>query len=399
MNNKLALLQPYPFEKLHALKSAVDAPANVSPIFLSIGEPKHPAPQFVCDELIANIHTLANYPLTRGGDALRQSIAQWLTKRFSLPENSIDANQHILPVNGTREAIFAFTQCAIGEANNPAVLMPNPFYQIYEGAAFLAGAEPVYLNTTAETNFLPDFSSVDETTWQRCQLLFLCSPGNPTGAVLKQDDLQQLIKLSDQYNFIIASDECYSEIYPDEDNPPTGLLEVAASMGRTDYKNCVVFHSLSKRSNLPGLRSGFIAGDASIMKKFLLYRTYHGCAMPLANQAASVKAWNDENHVLENRNLYRQKFDIFVKTLQPITDIKPAEASFYLWFKTPEDDESFAQKLFAQTNITVLPGSYLSRTVNGVNPGKGYVRMALVASIEECTEAANRLYAFLKNNY
>ena len=400
MNSKLSLLQPYPFEKLNALKSKVEAPKALSPILLSIGEPKHPAPQFVCDELTANINLLANYPLTRGNLELRQAISHWLSQRFGLKKGSLDPEQHVLPVNGTREALFAFAQCIVNASTDkPAVLMPNPFYQIYEGAALLAGAEPIYLNCTAENGFLPDFSSISEETWQRCQLLFICSPGNPTGAVINKDELSKLIDLADQYDFVIAADECYSEIYPDESNPPAGLLQIAAELGRTNFKNCVVFHSLSKRSNLPGLRSGFVAGDPQIMKKFLLYRTYHGCAMPLTHQAASTKAWADETHVIENRELYRKKFATVLKILKPVIDVSAPQASFYLWLKTPEDDESFAQKLYAQTNVTVLPGSYLSRVANGINPGKGYVRLALVANINECTEAAERIRNFISQNY
>ena len=400
MNSHLALLQPYPFEKLNALKSTVDAPKDLSPILLSIGEPKHPAPQFARDELIANLHTLANYPLTRGNPSLRQAITSWLSQRFSIKASLLDPDQHVLPVNGTREALFAFAQCIIdASADKPAVLMPNPFYQIYEGAALLAGADAVYLNCTAENHFLPDFSNISEQTWQRCQLLYICSPGNPTGAIIGKEELKKIIALSDKYDFVIAADECYSEIYSDEANPPIGLLEVAAEIGRTDFKNCVVFHSLSKRSNLPGLRSGFVAGDAQIIKKFLLYRTYHGCAMPLAAQAVSQKTWGDEIHVTQNRERYREKFDSVLQILKPVIDVSAPQASFYLWLKTPEDDEEFARKLFAQTNITVLPGSYLSRIANGINPGKGYVRMALVASLEECTEAAKRLRDFITQNY
>ncbi len=399
MNPKLALLQPYPFEKLNALKAAVTPPATLSAISLSIGEPKHPAPQFVCEELLANINTLANYPLTKGSDALRNAIARWLTQRFSLPHDALDPNSHILPVNGTREALFAFAQCVIDPSKQPSVLMPNPFYQIYEGAAYLAGAEPIFLNTTQDNGFIPDFSQVSADTWQRCQLLYICSPGNPTGAALKRPVFEQLIRLAKQHDFIIASDECYSEIYPDESSPPQGLLGTAAAMGHTNFEHCIVFHSLSKRSNLPGLRSGFVAGDAQIIKKFLLYRTYHGCAMPLANQAASEKAWSDENHVIENRQRYREKFDAVIKILSAVTEVTAPDASFYLWLKTLENDEIFAQKLFCQKHVTLLPGSYLSRSVNGINPGEGYVRLALVAQLDECIEAAQRIKEFIQENY
>ncbi len=392
MNPDLNQLHPYPFEKLAKLKAEITPPANLAHIALSIGEPKHPAPQFIADELTASLQGLAKYPIAKGLPELRQSIARWLSHRFQLPANSIDADQHIIPVNGTREALFAFAQAVVDRTNKPLVLTPNPFYQIYEGAAYLAGAEPYYLNCTAADNhYLPDFDAVSESTWQRCQLIYFCSPGNPTGAVIGRETWQKLIRLADKHDFIIASDECYSEIYPDERKPPIGLLQVAAEIGRTDYQRCVVFHSLSKRSNLPGMRSGFVAGDAEVLKKFLLYRTYHGSAMPPHHQAASIKAWGDEQHVLNNRNLYRQKFKAVLEILSNVMDVQQPDAGFYLWAKTPISETEFAQRLLAEQNVAVLPGSYLSRKAHGENPGSGYVRMALVAPLDECIDAANRI--------
>ena len=395
MNPELNRLHPYPFEKLSAIKAEVTPPEGLAHIALSIGEPKHPAPHFVTQALISHMHGLGNYPLTKGSVELRQSICGWLQRRFQLPAESLHVEQHVLPVTGTREALFAFAQAVIDRSSQPLVLMPNPFYQIYEGAALLAGAEPLYMNTTDATGLAPDFEAITEAQWQRCQLLYICSPGNPTGKVLDRETLQGLIKKSLQYDFVIASDECYSELYFDEAQPPLGLLQVAAEMGHTDYKNCVVFHSLSKRSNLPGLRSGFVAGDAGVLKKFLLYRTYHGCAMPPPTQSASITAWDDEEHVRANRDLYRAKFDAVLTILSPVMAVEKPDAGFYLWAKTPIDDALFAQQLFAAQNVTVLPGQYLSREADGTNPGQGYIRMALVATLEECVEAAERIKEFV----
>lgn len=397
MNHELQRLQPYPFEKLTALKNAVTPPAALPHIALSIGEPKHPAPAFVAQSLIDNMARLANYPTTKGLPELRQAISQWAEKRFSLTPGSLDAENNVLPVNGTREAIFAFTQAAVNRCDDALVLSPNPFYQIYEGAAYLAGAEPYYLNCAAENNFIPDYDAISADIWQRCQLLFLCSPSNPTGSVTDLATLKKLIALSDKYDFIIASDECYSEIYLDEAQPPVGLLQACAELGRDDYKNCIVMHSLSKRSNLPGLRSGFIAGDAALLGPFLQYRTYHGCSMPVQTQLASIAAWNDEAHVLDNRNQYRQKFDAVLEILSPVMDVKKPDASFYLWAPTPIADDAFAQGLFEQQNVTVLPGSYLSREKDNAVPGANYVRMALVATVEECVEAAKRIRAYVES--
>ena len=401
MNPDLQKLQPYPFEKLTKLKNAVTPPAELEHIALSIGEPKHPSPQFVLDVFTENMGRLANYPTTAGMPELRQAIADWATRRFKLQPGSLTAADNILPVNGTREAIFAFTQAAVARAPEgkatPLVVSPNPFYQIYEGAAYLAGAEPHFLNCTADNGFIPDFDTVDASVWERCQLLFLCSPSNPTGAVTDLETLKKLIDLADKYDFILASDECYSEIYLDEAQPPVGLLEACAVLGRHDFSRCIVFHSLSKRSNLPGLRSGFIAGDAACIKPLLSYRTYHGCAMSIPNQLASIAAWNDEAHVLENRDKYREKFQTVVDILSPVMDVKSPDASFYLWAKTPIADDQFAQGLFGQQNVTVLPGRYLSREVDGQVPGEGYVRMALVATTEECVEAAQRIRAYVES--
>lgn len=397
MNPALALLQPYPFEKLAHLKSQVSPPTDKSPIALSMGEPQHEAPEFILQALQQHRATIAKYPLTKGLLALRQGGCQWLSQRFQLPTVSLDPERHILPVNGTREALFALAQCVVQPGSGALVLMPNPFYQIYEGAALLAGAQPYFLNTTAETGFLPDFSAVPETVWQRCQLIFVCSPGNPTGAVVRREQWQQLLELSQRYQFVIAADECYSELYPDEDNPPQGLLNAARGYGLEDYQNCVVFHSLSKRSNVPGLRSGLVAGDAQIMAQFALYRTYHGCAMPYHHQQASILAWADEVHVQHNREQYRQKFAAVLAILNPVlpTALLAPEAGFYLWIPTPIADTDFAQRLYAQYHLTVLPGSYLSRVAHGINPGLHYIRVALVPPLAECILAAEAIKALL----
>jgi len=397
MNPNIQRLHSYPFEKLAKLKANVTENSALEHISLSIGEPKHTPPQFVLDELTKHLSTIAQYPLTKGTDALRESIAQWLSKRFHLQNTRIDAAKHVIPVNGTREALFAFAQAVIDPIERPLILSPNPFYQIYEGAAILSGAEIGFLNTTLENNFTPDLDDVSDETWKRCQLIYICTPGNPTGKVFSEAYLEKLIHLADKYDFIVASDECYSEIYPDENNPPPGLLEVAAKMGRDNFERCVVFHSLSKRSNLPGLRSGFVAGDAKILASFLKYRTYHGCAMPVPTQMASIAAWNDEIHVKNNRAMYRSKFESVLKILKPVMDVDQPDASFYLWPKTPINDEAFAQKLFAEQNITVLPGSYLSRVSDGVNAGENHIRIALVAEIENCIEAAKRIKHFIEN--
>ncbi|TIH09387.1 succinyldiaminopimelate transaminase [Pseudomonas leptonychotis] len=401
MNDALTQLQPYPFEKLRALLGSVQPPADMAPIALSIGEPKHRSPAFVAEALSANLDQLAVYPTTLGIAPLREAISNWCTRRFGLPAGTLNPAQHVLPVNGTREALFAFTQAVVQRSapgQEPGlVISPNPFYQIYEGAAFLAGAQPHYLPCLEEHGFNPDFAAVSDDVWQRCQILFLCSPGNPTGALIPVETLKKLIALADKFDFVIAADECYSELYFDEGNPPAGLLSACAELGRHDFKRCVVFHSLSKRSNLPGLRSGFVAGDAAILKSFLLYRTYHGCAMPVQTQLASVAAWNDEAHVKANRDLYREKFDAVLAILDGVLDVQRPDGGFYLWAKTPIDDETFTRELYAREHVTVVPGSYLSREVNGNNPGAGRVRMALVAPLAECVAAAERIRDFVKS--
>jgi N-succinyldiaminopimelate aminotransferase len=396
MNHALTQLQPYPFEKLRALLAGAQPPADKRPIALSIGEPKHKSPDFVARALADNLDQLAVYPTTLGIPALREAIAAWCERRFGVPGGWLDAARHVLPVNGTREALFAFTQAVVNRESKGLVVSPNPFYQIYEGAALLAGATPHYLPCLQEHGFNPDFDAVSDDVWQRCQILFLCSPGNPTGALIPLETLKKLIALADKFDFVIAADECYSELYFDEDNPPPGLLTACAELGRSDFARCVVFHSLSKRSNLPGLRSGFVAGDADILKSFLLYRTYHGCAMPVQTQLASVAAWNDEPHVRANRDLYREKFAAMLDILGPVLDVQRPDGGFYLWARTPGDDQSFTRELFAQQHVTVVPGSYLSREVAGENPGAGRVRLALVAPLAECVEAAERIRAYLQ---
>mgnify|MGYP000269700135 FL=1 len=401
MNKDLELLQPYPFEKLKQLFSDTNPPSELAHIPLSIGEPKHKSPAFVLQAITDNLDKISAYPTTKGLPELRQAIATWVEHRFNINEKAICAESQVLPVNGTREALFAFAQTVVNRSDvdsdkmPPIVISPNPFYQIYEGAAFLSGAQPVFLPCLEGNNFIPDYSAVPEETWQRCQLVYLCSPGNPTGSVTSSETLKQLIELSDKYDFIIASDECYSEIYQDETNPPVGLLEVCRQLGRSNFKNCVIFHSLSKRSNLPGLRSGFVAGDAEVLKRYLQYRTYHGCAMPAQHQLASIAAWSDEKHVQENRELYREKFAAVTRILNDVIPVSAPDASFYLWVKTPICDEQFSRELFDQQHVTVLPGKYLAREVDGINPGDHRVRMALVAPLENCIEAANRIKAFV----
>lgn len=396
MNPDLARLEPYPFEKLAALKAGLEPPADLGAIALSIGEPKHPTPDFITETLIAHLHLLSSYPTTRGLPLLRQAIADWLTRRFRLPAGSLDPERQILPLNGTREGLFALPQALVDRSRQPLVLMPNPFYQIYEGAALLAGAEPGYLPCLAEQGYLPDFSTVTADTWRRCQLLYLCSPGNPSGAVIPLATLQRLILLAEEFDFVIAADECYAELYDDEARPPVGLLQAAAALGHADYRRCLAFHSLSKRSNVPGLRSGFVAGDAELIERFFQYRTYHGCAMPVQHQHASLAAWRDEAHVVANRALYRAKFDAVLAILGEVLEVSRPAGGFYLWPRTPIPDPDFARGLFAASNVTVLPGSYLSRAVAGVDPGANRVRLALVAPLEECVEAAWRMRRYLE---
>lgn len=396
MNPDLAKLQPYPFEKLAALMGGSTPPQDLTPISLSIGEPKHPTPAFIAAAVRAQLGQLATYPSTRGLPQLREAIVHWLERRFQLPAGTLNPERQVLPVNGTREALFAFAQAVIDRERSAVVLMPNPFYQIYEGAALLAGAEPIYLPCTAATGFIPDFEAVPPDVWRRCQLLYLCSPGNPTGAVMPLRILQRLIKLAEQHDFVIAADECYSELYFDEAEPPVGLLQAAAAMGHLSYRRCVVFHSLSKRSNAPGLRSGFVAGDARIIERFALYRTYHGCAMPVQHQVASTLAWGDEDHVVANRALYREKFRRVLEILGDALPVAHPQGGFYLWPATPIDDRVFARGLFETEHVTVLPGSFLSREVAGENPGASRIRIALVAPPEECVDAAERLRRYLE---
>ncbi len=398
MNQAIEQLHPYPFEKLAKLKSGSGAGSDKMEIDLSMGEPKHSTPAFILDALSNNLKLAANYPKTKGIDELRVAIAAWLTKRFSLPATSMLADKHIIPVNGTREALFAFCQCIIDkQATDPLVLICNPFYQIYEGAALLAGATPWYVNCEAANDFQADYDSIPESVWQRCQLLYICSPNNPTGSVVELDTFRHLLELADEYDFVIAADECYSEIYLQEDQAPLGLLEAAARLGRSDYKRCLVFHSLSKRSNVPGMRSGFVAGDATLIAAFFKYRSYHGCAMAPYTQQASIVAWQDEEHVRDNRRLYREKFDKVVDILKPVMNVQLPAATFYLWPETPLDDAEFARGLYQQQHVTVLPGSFLSRQAHGSNPGENRVRIALVATLAECEEAAHRICDYINS--
>lgn len=389
MNPNLNKLQPYPFQRLRDLFAGVTPNPAYQAINLSIGEPKHATPSLIKQALINNLSGLAHYPTTAGVPALRQAISDWLVKRYGIP--ALDIEKEIIPINGSREALFAFAQALIdGMRPSPIVISPNPFYQIYEGAAFLAGAEPYFLNNLPENDFAMDFDSVPESIWQRTQLVYLCSPGNPSGKIMSLAQWKQIFELSDRYGFVISADECYSEIYFDEANPPLGALQAAHQLGR-DYARLVIFSSLSKRSNVPGMRSGFVAGDAKILEKFLLYRTYHGCAMSPAVQAASIAAWSDEAHVIENRRLYDEKFKTVTPIIQQKFDVDIPDGAFYLWARTEEPDTEVALKLYRDFNVTVLPGSYLAREAHGINPGQNFVRLALVASLEECKEAANRI--------
>lgn len=391
MNPTLNNLQPYPFQKLSKLLDGITPNPLLKPIHLHIGEPKHPTPDFICQELIHNLDGLAHYPTTLGAKWLRASIATWLMRRYRL--TALDPDTEVIPVNGSREALFSFAQAVVDvhSAQPPVVVCSNPFYQIYEGAALLAGATPYFLNTLAKNNFVLDFAQLTTDIWSRTQLVYVCSPSNPTGRVMTMEEWQQLFALSDRYGFIIASDECYSEIYFDEDDPPLGALQAARQLGRDGFPRLVVFSSLSKRSNVPGMRSGFVAGDAAILKKFLLYRTYHGSAMNPAVQAASKVAWADEQHVIENRRMYREKFSQAMTILAEHLPVVMPDAAFYLWLKTPISDVEFTQKLYRDYNVNVLPGSYLAREAHGVNPGESFVRIALVAPLAECMEAMERI--------
>ncbi|MBC7489634.1 MAG: succinyldiaminopimelate transaminase [Glaciimonas sp.] len=398
MNPILDRLQPYPFEKLRTLFSGVTPNRAYKPISLGIGEPKHPTPMFIRQALADNLDGLANYPSTVGTEALRKTIASWLARRYHLP--TVNPATQILPVNGSREALFAIAQTVVDPSDRDALVMcPNPFYQIYEGAAYLSGAQPYFVNSDPARNFAPDYSKVPETVWARVRLLYLCSPGNPTGAVLSLKDWKNLFTLSDRYGFVIAADECYSEIYFKLE-APLGSLEAAYLLGREGYPRLITFSSLSKRSNVPGMRSGFVAGDAAILKKFLLYRTYHGAAMSPSIQSASIAAWSDEIHVTENRTKYITKFQQVTPLLEEVLDISLPDAGFYLWAKVDKhatlSDIDFAKRLYVEYNVTVLPGSYLARDAHGTNPGQQRIRMALVVEVDECLEAAQRIVSFVK---
>ncbi|TDB02678.1 succinyldiaminopimelate transaminase [Halomonas marinisediminis] len=400
MNPDLDALKPYPFERLAALRAGVTPPAELAPISLTIGEPQHAPYAGALEALQASQADFARYPATAGSAELRQAIADWARHRFGL--DGLDPDTQVLPVNGTREALFAFVQAALDRTRPAKVAMPNPFYQIYEGATLLAGGEPYYLDCNTESGFRPDIEAVPADVWRQVQIVFLCSPGNPTGAVTPLAEFQRLIELADEHDFLIASDECYSELYLDETSPPPGLLEACAALGRHDYRRCLVFHSLSKRSNLPGLRSGFVAGDAGLIAPFRRYRTYHGSAMALPVQHASIAAWRDESHVRANRDAYREKFDAVTRILAPVMAFPTPEASFYLWPAVPGgDDEGFTRELLRHANVSVLPGSYMGRPAPdgpnaGINPGSGRLRLALVAEPQATAEAARRIRDFIE---
>ena len=405
MNPRLERLHAYPFERLARLKAGISPPSGLAHIAMSIGEPQHSPPAFVLDSLRANLHRLGSYPATAGLPEFRAAAARWLQRRFGLqagrPKNAAAVNPEtmVLPVNGTREALFSFVQAVVDDSTAPVVAMPNPFYQIYEGAALLAGAEPHFLNTTAANGYIPDLDAVGEYEWRGCQILFLCSPGNPTGAVLPLDFLRYALTLAERYDFIIAADECYTEIYLDEGLPAPGLLQAAIAAGHVSFERCAVFHSLSKRSSVPGLRSGFVAGDPKVMSRFLLYRTYHGSAMAVPTQLASIAAWDDDGHAATNRRLYQEKFDKVIPILSGVLDIERPAGGFYLWTDVRGDDEQFTRDLFARQNVTVLPGSYLARASAGsANPGAGRVRISLVPSVEQCIEAAERIREFTQGH-
>jgi N-succinyldiaminopimelate aminotransferase len=400
MNPNLDKLQPYPFEKLRQLFAGIAPPAGRKEIKLSIGEPQHGTPEFIKTALIEGLNGLAAYPATSGSDALRQAISAWIARRYGIP--ALDSADQVIPVNGSREALFAFAQCIVDAGKFDAlVLSPNPFYQIYEGAAYLAGAQPLFFNQLPQNGFATDFRAIPADTWKRVQLVYVCSPANPTGKVMTLDEWRTLFALSDEFGFVIAADECYSEIYFDEAAPPLGGLEAAHKLDRSDYRNLVMFSSLSKRSNVPGMRSGFVAGDAAILKKFWLYRTYHGCAMNPAVQHASAVAWADEAHVRENRRLYQEKFAQVTPLISQHLETGLPDAGFYLWAAVSRyaaiSDTDFARELHRQYNVTVLPGSYLARAAGGVNPGAGFVRIALVAGLDECLDAAQRIADFCQS--
>jgi N-succinyldiaminopimelate aminotransferase len=395
MNPALGRLNAYPFERIASLLATSHPAPEFTPISLAIGEPKHAAPDFVLAALAANLHQLDSYPATRGLPVLRNAMAAALTRRCLSGGAPLDPERMVLPVNGTREGLFAIVQAMIDPARAPIVAMPNPCYQIYEGAAILAGAEPYYLNTSAASRFVPDLEAVPEAIWQRCQLLILCSPGNPTGAVLSLEYLRHALALADRYDFLVVADECYADLYLDESHPPPSLLEAARLAGRSEFERCLVFHSLSKRSSVPGLRSGLVAGDPTLISQFLLYRTYHGCAMSVPVQLASVPAWEDEEHVRVNRALYREKFAKVLPILEPLLDMPVPQGAFYLWPEVGGDDARFTRELFERKHLRVVPGSYLARDTPEGNPGRGRVRISLVPSVAECVAAAARIRDYL----
>ena len=392
MNPDLARLHPYPFERLRQLLAGATPPADLAPINLSIGEPRHPTPAFILEAYRRALPGISSYPQTAGQPELREAIATWARRRYGLRQ--LDPGTQVLPVAGSREALFAFAQAAIDRTRTARVISPNPFYQIYEGAALLAGAQPLYLPTTAGNGFRMEFERLSPLDWAGVQLIYVCTPGNPTGRVMTLDEWGRLFELADRHGFIIASDECYSEIYFDESRPPLGALAAAAQLGRERFERVVMFSSLSKRSNVPGMRSGFVAGDAELLRRFLLYRTYHGAALSPPVQAASVAAWNDEAHVVENRRLYAAKFDQATPVIAGALPCLRPDAAFYLWARTPMADTEYARRLYAERHVTVLPGSFLSRDADGLNPGSGFVRIALVATPDEVAEAASRIASF-----
>jgi len=395
VNPSLNLLQPYAFERLTELLHGVEPNPAYSPIKLYIGEPKHPTPPFIREALTASLDGLAIYPTTLGLPSLRNAIAGWMRARYGIGD--VDAATQVIPVNGSREALFGIAQAVIDRSRpDPVVVMPNPFYQIYEGAALLAGARPEFLHSLPDKNYALDIEQLPDAVWAKTQLVYVCSPGNPTGTVMTLADWRRLFELSDRYGFVIASDECYSEIYFEEGAAPLGGMQAAHQLGRHGYPRLIIFSSLSKRSNSPGLRSGFVAGDAAILKPYHLYRTYQGGAMPPANFAASVVAWEDEKHVIENRRLYREKFDAVLEVFGTDVPAERPEAAFYLWIRTPIADTAFARRLYAEYNVSVLPGSFMARTARGINPGENFVRIALVASTAECVDAATRIREFWK---
>ncbi len=390
MNPHLQELHPYPFERLRKLLAGLTPPPGLAPVNLSIGEPQHPTPPFIIEALQANMSGLSRYPVTAGSDALRDAIAGWLSRRHHLKHLT---REHVLPTQGSREALFAITQTLVDASAGSVALIPNPFYQIYEGAALLAGATPYFLNMTAANGLRMAIGEVPKEVLKKTAIVFACSPGNPTGRIMTLAEWRELFALADEYGFVIVSDECYSEIYFDEARPPLGALDAAEQLGRHDYRKLIVMGSLSKRSNVPGMRSGMAAGDAALIKAFLLYRTYHGCAMSGTIQAASIAAWSDETHVAENRRLYREKFAAFYDIVNPLLPLSKPEAAFYYWARCPQglDDETFAKQLFAQANVTVLPGAYLSREAHGINPGAGFVRIALVSTVDDAIAGAGRI--------